>query len=212
MKKREMKPGTLLAPLPAVLVTSSDGTEDNVLTIAWTGIINSEPPMTYVSVTKKRYSHHIIEKSGEFVINLVNEDLARAADFCGVRSGRNMDKFAECSLTKAKASTVGAPLIAESPVNIECKVKEIHEYGSHDMFVAEITTVNAAEELFDEAGRLCLDKAGLICFSHGEYFALKSKPLGRFGHSVMKPKTRKRINKENNEKKRMAKSSKKLGK
>ena len=134
MAKVSLKPGTMLNPLPAVMVSCSDGDLDNVLTIAWTGIINSEPPITYVSVRKSRYSHQLIEKSGEFVINLVNEELACSADYCGVKSGRNEDKFAKCNLSKMPADHVKAPLIKESPVNLECKVLEIKEYQTHDMF------------------------------------------------------------------------------
>ncbi len=200
--KKVMKPGTLLSPVPAVLVTSADESKDNIITIAWTGIINSKPPMTYVSVTKERYSHHIIESSREFAINLVSEDMVKAADFCGVRSGRKFDKFKECGLTREKGKHISAPIIAESPLSLECKVKDIIELGSHDMFVAEIVAVQADESLFDEKGRLCLDKANLIAYSHGEYFELKRHPIYKFGYSVMKRKTKKRINKELNARKR----------
>lgn len=191
-----MKPGTMLNPVPAVMVTCADGESSNIITIAWTGIINSDPPMTYVSVRKERYSHRLIKESGEFVINLTTEELAKATDFCGVRSGRNIDKAAETGLSFVPAEIVGCPMISESPVNIECRVTEIKELGSHDMFMAEIVKVHADEKLFDENGRLCLEKAGLISYSHGEYFGLKKNPIGKFGFSVMKAKTRKRINRE----------------
>ena len=191
-----MKPGTMLNPVPAVMVTCADGESSNIITIAWTGIINSDPPMTYVSVRKERYSHRLIKESGEFVINLTTEELAKATDFCGVRSGRNIDKAAETGLSFVPAEIVGCPMISESPVNIECRVTEIKELGSHDMFMAEIVKVHADEKLFDENGRLCLEKAGLISYSHGEYFGLKKNPIGKFGFSVMKTKTRKRINRE----------------
>ena len=149
--------------------------------------------MTYVSIRKERYSHEIIKNAGDFVINLTTEELTFATDYCGVKSGRDTDKFKEQKLTPLPAEKVKAPLIAQSPVNLECKVKEIHEYGSHDMFIAEIVNVQAAEEWIDETGRIRLDKAGLICYNHGEYFGLRRQPLGRFGFSVMKPKTKKRL-------------------
>lgn len=196
MAKISMKPGTMLNPVPVVMVTCADENAPNIITIAWTGIINSDPPMTYVSVRKERYSHKLIMDSGEFVINLTTEDLVKATDFCGVRSGKNVDKAAETGLSYVPAEIVGCPMIGESPVNIECRVKEVRELGSHDMFMAEIVKVHADEKLFDENGRLCLEKAGLISYSHGEYFGLKRSPLGKFGFSVMKAKTRKRINRE----------------
>ena len=196
MAKVSLKPGTMLNPLPAVMVSCSDGEVDNVLTIAWTGIINSDPPITYVSVRKSRFSHQLIEKSGEFVINLVNDDLARSADYCGVRSGRNEDKFEKCNLTKLASDHVKAPMIKESPVNLECKVMEIKEYPTHDMFIAEIVAVHADEELFDEDNRIRLDLAGMVTYNHGEYFGIKRKGIGRFGFSVMKKSTKKRINRE----------------
>lgn len=204
MGKRTMKAGTMLAPVPAVMVSCADGEKKNILTIAWTGVINSDPPIVYISVRKSRFSHDMIEKSGEFVINLVTEDLARAADFCGVRSGAVVDKFKECHLTAAPAEQVGAPLIAESPVNLECKVMDVREFPTHDMFVAEVVKVHADEALFDENGKLCLERAGLVAYSHGEYFALRHRALGRFGFAVMKPKTKKRVNREMNAKKRAA--------
>ena len=139
-------PGPLLAPLPAVMVSCGSMEESNILTIAWTGIINSNPPMTYISVQPKRYSHDIIEQSGEFVINLVPVSLAKAMDFCGVRSGRDVDKFEAQGLTREKADTVAAPLIAESPVNLECKVTQVLELGSHDMFIAEVLSTDIDEK------------------------------------------------------------------
>lgn len=193
MKKRSFKPGTMLNPVPVVMVSCGDVNHGNIITVAWTGIVNSDPPMTYVSIRKERYSHEIIKKAGDFVINLTTEELTFATDYCGVKSGRDTDKFKEQKLTPLPAEKVKAPLIAQSPVNLECKVKEIHEYGSHDMFIAEIVNVQAAEEWIDETGRIRLDKAGLICYNHGEYFGLRRQPLGRFGFSVMKPKTKKRL-------------------
>ena len=193
MKKRSFKPGTMLNPVPVVMVSCGDVNHGNIITVAWTGIVNSDPPMTYVSIRKERYSHEIIKNAGDFVINLTTEELTFATDYCGVKSGRDTDKFKEQKLTPLPAEMVKAPLIAQSPVNLECKVKEIHEYGSHDMFIAEIVNVQAAEEWIDETGRIRLDKAGLICYNHGEYFGLRRQPLGRFGFSVMKPKTKKRL-------------------
>ena len=196
MSKVSMKPGTMLCPVPAVLVSCADGEKQNLITIAWTGIINSEPPMTYVSVRKSRYSHEMIRKSGEFVINVTTEAIAKETDFCGVKSGRDVDKFAVCGFTAEPAEIVSAPLVKESPINLECVVKEIKEYGTHDMFIAEIVKVHADEALFDERGRICLDRAGLLAYNHGEYFGLKKHPLGSFGYSIMKPKTRRRRNRE----------------
>ena len=154
MARQYWRPSNMLYPLPAVMVSCGRGDEANIITVAWTGIINSKPPMTYVSVRPERYSHDIIEKSGEFVINLVNEDLVFAMDHCGSTSGRNEDKFREMHLTKAKASKLSCPMIEESPVNIECKVTEKKSLGSHDMFLAEIVAVHAAEDLMKESGRL----------------------------------------------------------
>ena len=196
MGKIQFKPGTMLNPVPAVMVSCGTGDEKNIITIAWTGIVNTDPPMTYVSVRKERHSHDIIKKTGEFVINLTTEKLAFATDYCGVRSGRDVDKFKEQNLTPEKSQVVSCPSIAESPVNIECRVTEIKELGSHDMFLAEIVSVSVDEELMDEKGRLCLEEAGLIAYNHGHYFGLKKNEIGRFGFSVMKPKTRKRINRE----------------
>lgn len=193
MKKRSFKPGTMLNPVPVVMVSCGNEKNANIITAAWTGIVNSDPPMTYVSIRKERYSHAMIKESGEFVINLTTEELAFATDFCGVKSGRDVDKFKEQNLTPLPCQKVAAPLIGESSVSLECQVKEIHEYGSHDMFVAEIVNVQAAESLIDPSGRLRLDQAGLLCYNHGEYFGLKKQPLGRFGYSVMKPATKKRL-------------------
>ena len=196
MSKTVFKPGAMLNPVPAVMVSCGDDTVSNIITIAWTGIINSDPPITYVSVRKSRYSHDIIERTGEFVINLTTEKLAFAADYCGVRSGRDVDKFKEMKLTAAESKEVSCPSIEESPVNIECRVMEMKEYPTHDMFIAEIVSVSVDDSLMDENGRLCLDEAGLVAYNHGHYFALQKKEIGRFGYSVMKPKTRKRIEAE----------------
>ena len=195
MGKRSFKGGAMLNPVPAVMV-SCGSRKPNIITIAWTGIVNSNPPMTYISVRKERYSHSIIENAGEFVINLCSEELAFATDFCGVRSGRDTDKFKEMKLTPERAEIVRCPMIKESPVNIECRVREIIELGSHDMFIADILKVHVDEQYIDRSGRIRLDQASLVAYNHGEYFGLKRQPIGKFGFSVMKPKTRKRINRE----------------
>lgn len=209
MSKLNFKPGTMLNPVPAVMVSCGNKDEHNIITVAWTGIVNSEPPMTYVSVRKERHSHDIIKKTGEFVINMTTEKLAFATDYCGVRSGRDVDKFKEQNLTPVKGEKVDCPVIKESPVNLECKVVEVHEYGSHDMFVAEIVNVQVDEDLMDEKGRIRLDQAGLVAYNHGEYFGLKKQPIGKFGFSVMKAKTKKRIAGEKRQQARNKKNRKK---
>lgn len=190
--KVNSKVGPLMAPLPAVMVSCGDMDYSNILTIAWTGIINSNPPMTYISVQPIRHSFDIIKLNGEFVINLVNEDLTKAMDYCGVKSGRDVDKFREMQLTKEKADVVDCPMIAESPVNIECKVTEIKELGSHYMFMAEIVAVHVDEKYVDEKGAYDFGNMNLVAFNHGKYYAVKTKPLGFFGYSIMKAKTAKR--------------------
>lgn len=199
--KIQFKPGTMLNPVPTVMVTCGTmGGDRNIITIAWTGIVNSEPPMTYVSVRKSRFSHEMIEKSGEFVINLPSDDMTFAMDYCGVKSGRDVDKFVTQGLTPVPGSNVSCPMIKEAPVNLECVVKEVREYPSHDMFVAEIVGVHVEEKYLDEKGKLDFGKMNLICYNHGFYYGLQAKPLGRFGYSVMKPKTKKRIAGENRRK------------
>ena len=178
----------MLYPVPAVLVSVADSAgNDNLITIAWTGTVCSDPAMTYISVRKERYSHHMLKENKEFVINLVSKEICRAADFCGVRSGRDLDKFEATGLTREKASTVNIPLVKESPVNIECKVTQVIPLGSHDLFLAECVAVDVDEKLLDENGKLCLNKAKLIVYSHGDYLALGRK-LGSFGYSVRKKK------------------------
>lgn len=187
-KKQVWRPGTLLAPVPAVMVSCIDGEgRSNIITIAWTGIVCSDPAMVYISVMPRRYSHHMIEETGEFVINLTTRELCFATDYCGVTSGEKVDKWEKCNLTKAPASMVSTPLIAESPVNIECKVENKLSLGSHDMFIARVLAVDVDESLIDDKGRLELDRAGLIAYNHGEYFLLGEK-LGKFGYSVRKKK------------------------
>lgn len=190
MSKITLKPGTLLAPLPAVLVTCGTTEKANALTIAWTGIINTIPPMTYISVRPERHSYPIIKETGEFVINLTTSAMAKETDFCGVRSGRDMNKLEKCRLTLTAGKTVSAPVIEQSPLSLECKVREIKELGSHHMFIAEITGIQAEERFMDSKGKLNLQQAGLMAYSHGEYFALGRK-LGDFGFSVRKKPKRK---------------------
>lgn len=192
MAKQQWKPTTLLNPVPAVMVScaGTDG-KPNIITVAWAGTINSAPPMLSISVRKERYSYHLIKEKGQFVVNLTTEKLVKATDFCGVKSGKDMDKFQAAGLTPEKASMVDVPMIKESPINLECVVKNRLELGSHDMFIAEVVAVNVDESLLNERGKLCLEKAGLICYSHGEYWSLK-KSLGYFGHSVTRRKKLKR--------------------
>ena len=186
MAKQAWKPGSMLAPVPAVLVTvrSKEG-KDNLLTIAWAGTVCSSPSMVSISVRPERYSYPILKETGEFVINLVSEDLIRAADYCGVKSGKDEDKFAACGLHKEAAGTVSAPLLAESPLCLECKVQEVIPLGSHDLFLARVTQVDVDEALLDENGRLMLEKAGLVSYIHGEYYGQGDR-LGTFGYSVKK--------------------------
>lgn len=185
MSKIQWKGSTLLAPVPAALVSCGTMENPNALTVAWTGITCSDPPMTYISVRPERYSYEIIKNSGEFVINLTTGAMARATDFCGVRSGREMDKLAAAGLTAEPANEVSAPVITQSPLSLECRVRQIISLGSHDMFLAEIVAVDVEEKLLDEAGKLRLEKAGLMAYSHGEYFAM-GKKIGSFGYSVRK--------------------------
>ena len=186
MSRLSWKPGNMLYPLPAVLVTCTNGRgEDNVLTVAWTGTICSDPAMLSISVRPERYSYAMIKETGEFVVNLTTENLVRATDYCGVRSGRDEDKFQRAGLTKGKAEKVQAPVILESPVNIECHVKDVLRLGTHDMYVAEVAIVHADEAYMDEKGRFMFEKAEPIAYSHGSYYALEEK-LGTFGYSVRK--------------------------
>lgn len=186
MSKQMWKPGTMLYPVPAVMVSCSDREgANNIITVAWTGIICSEPPMLYVSIRPERFSHNMIKSTGSFVVNLPTRKLAFALDFCGVKSGKTVDKFRELKLTPEKSNLVAPPGIAECPVSIECHVKEILSLGSHDMFIAEIACVDVDEKYVDQTGKLHLNKAELICYSHGEYRALADS-LGHFGFSVRK--------------------------
>lgn len=183
--KQHWKPSTIVNPVPAVMVScGSEPAEYNIITVAWVGTICSEPPMCYISVRRQRHSYDIIRRNGEFVINLTSVDLARVTDWCGVRSGSDFDKFSHCGLTAEPSANVKAPSIAESPISIECRVKQIVELGSHDMFIAEIVGVAVDESLLDkESGKLDISRANLMCYAHGEYFAL-GEALGTFGFSV----------------------------
>ena len=189
MEKQVWKPGNMLYPLPAVMVSVGDRDGNrNIFTVAWTGTVCTNPPMAYISVRPERYSYHMIEESGEFVINLTTEKLAQAADFCGVRSGRDLDKWKECRLTERMAHSLRyAPCIEESPVNIECRVVKTEKLGSHHMFLGEVTAVQVDDAYMDENGKFDLNRTGLIVYSHGEYLGMGRK-LGTFGCSVRKKK------------------------
>lgn len=191
MAKEKWKAGNMIYPLPAVLVTCrSKSGEDNVFTVAWTGTVCTNPPMAYISVRPSRYSYNMIKETGEFVINLTTEEMAKATDYCGVTSGRDVDKFQRCCLHKEEADEVNVPMLVESPVNIECRVREAHEYGSHTMFVADVICVHADEKYMNESGRFELEKSNPLAYSHGTYFGLTS-PKGTFGYSVKKGKKKK---------------------
>ena len=187
MAKIQWKGGTLLAPVPPALVTCSDGEHDNVLTVAWTGILNSDPPKTYISVRPSRHSYEMIKKSGEFAINMTTKELVRAADWCGVHTGAKVDKFERCRLSREPANELSCPILSDSPLVLECRVTDIVKLGTHDMFMADIVAVDVAEELLDESGKLHLERAGLVAYAHGTYYEL-GKRLGSFGFAVAKKK------------------------
>lgn len=188
MGKEIWKAGNMLNPVPAVMVSVADKEGNaNILTVAWAGTICTNPPMLSISVRPERYSYHMIKETNEFVVNLTTKDLVKETDFCGVRSGRDVDKYKELGLTKSKMEHVSAPGIAESPVNIECKVRKIEELGSHHMFIADVVGVVVDDKYFDETNRFHINDTNLIMYSHGEYFALGEK-LGKFGYSVKKSK------------------------
>ena len=189
MSKLKWKPGTMVYPVPPVMVSCGNMENSNILTIAWTGIICTDPAMTYISVRKERHSYDIIKNNGEFVINLASSNLAQAVDFCGVKSGKTVNKFKECNLTKEPATEVKCPMIKECPINIECKVKEIKELGTHDMFMAEILAVNVDDKYLDETGRFDMEACNLLAYSHGQYYSLGER-LGKFGFSVEKKKNK----------------------
>jgi len=186
MGKQHWKPGNMLNPVPAVMVSVTDKEgKSNIITVAWAGTICTNPPMVSISVRPSRYSYQILEETGEFVINLTNESLVKACDYCGVVSGRDVDKFAKTGLTPIPMEHVHAMGIDESPVNMECKITEKRELGSHTMFIAEVVGVTVDDQYMDETGKFHINESGLVMYSHGEYFAL-GKKLGKFGYSVKK--------------------------
>ena len=186
MGKQHWKPGNMLNPVPAVMVSVTDKEgKSNIITVAWAGTVCTNPPMVSISVRPSRYSYQILEETGEFVINLTNESLVKACDYCGVVSGRDVDKFAKTRLTPIPMEHVHAMGIDESPVNMECKITEKRELGSHTMFIAEVVGVTVDDQYMDETGKFHINESGLVMYSHGEYFAL-GKKLGKFGYSVKK--------------------------
>ncbi len=186
MGKQHWKPGNMLNPVPAVMVSVTDKEgKSNIITVAWAGTVCTNPPMVSISVRPSRYSYQILEETGEFVINLTNESLVQACDYCGVVSGRDVDKFAKTGLTPIPMEHVHAMGIDESPVNMECKITEKRELGSHTMFIAEVVGVTVDDQYMDETGKFHINESGLVMYSHGEYFAL-GKKLGKFGYSVKK--------------------------
>ncbi len=208
MGKQIWKPGNMIYPLPAVMVSTADKSgKANIITVAWTGTVCTNPAMLYISVRPERYSYGLLKDSGEFVVNLTTEKLKKATDWCGVRSGRDVDKWEAMHLTQGKASKLQyAPIIEECPVNIECTVTEVKELGSHHMFLAKVEAVQVGEEYLDEKGRLQLGKAGLLAYSHGEYLTL-GKSLGTFGWSVRKKPDVDKKRKKNSGKKAASKKS-----
>jgi flavin reductase (DIM6/NTAB) family NADH-FMN oxidoreductase RutF len=187
MEKDFWRPGNMLYPIPAVMVSCGNMEKANIITIAWAGTICSNPAMVSISVRKERFSYNMIKDSKEFVINLVTKDLVKQADYCGVKSGRNVDKFNEMKLTPMKGNIVSTPLIGESPVSLECIVKDILPLGTHDMFIAEVVSVAVDKRFIDKTGRFHLNQSGLVVYSHGEYYGL-GELLGSFGYSVKKKK------------------------
>lgn len=187
MKKQKWKPGNMIYPLPAVMVSCGDQEKSNIITVAWTGTICTNPPMTYISIRPERYSYNLIKEKGYYVINLTTKNLLKATDFCGVRSGRDYDKFKMMQLNPVVTSETGCPMIEESPVNIECKVKEIIELGSHHMFISDVINVYVDEKYMDKNNKFNLNDSDLIAYSHGAYFTL-GQQLGTFGYSVAKKK------------------------
>lgn len=209
MSKVTWKGGTLLAPVPAVLVSCGTIEKPAALTIAWTGIISSDPPRTYISVRPERNSYDIIKQSGEFCINMMPSSTVRTLDYCGIKSGKNEDKLAKRKLTALPCTKISAPMIAQSKLSLECKVINVLPQGSHDMFLAEILAVNIDEDLIDEKGRLMIEQAGLMTYAHGTYFAL-GKKIGSFGFSTKQKRAkevaRKNPNKNPNKKKKTKKN------
>ena len=193
MDKIDFKGSVILNPVPVVLITSKNNADKaNVFTVGWTGTINTKPPMLYISIRPERLSYEYIKESMEFVVNLPSSDLVKKVDYCGVRSGKKNDKITEMGFTLKEGHNVSTPYIDECPVNIECKVKNIIPLGTHDMFIAEVVTSHVNEDLLDEKGKIRFENANMMSYCHGEYFPLSKKPIGSFGFSVMKKKTKKR--------------------
>lgn len=188
--KEMWKPGTFLYPIPAVMVSCGTMEKSNIITVAWTGILNTNPAIVYISVRPERYSYNLIKQQGEFVINLTTKDLVRQTDWCGVKTGAKVDKFKEMKLHKEKANFVKCPMIKESPVSVECKVREIKELGSHHMLIADVLAINADNKYIDSKGAFDISKCDLIAYANGKYFTL-GKQVGKFGFSVQKKKKRK---------------------
>lgn len=210
MTKIAWKAGTMLSPVPPALISCGDMENPNVMTAAWTGIICTEPTLVYVSIRPSRYSNELIRKSGEFVINVPTVKLAKAVDWCGVKSGRNTNKFKETGLTPLACSKISAPQVKEAPISLECRVKQITSYGTHDMFLAEVVAVDVDDELIGSKNELNLEKAGLLAYAHGFYYAL-GKKLGKFGWSVEKKSTvKKRLARQKEEKQSVSKQKSSL--
>lgn len=191
MGKAIWKPGTFEYPIPAVMVSCGNMEKSNIITVAWTGILNSDPAMVYISVRPSRHSYNIIKETKEFAINLTTKDLCYATDWCGVKSGKNVDKFEEMHLTKQKAKFIKCPLIKESPVSIECKLEKIMELGSHTMFIAKVLSIDADEKYIDEKGAFDISRCNLIAYANGGYYVL-GKKIGKFGYSVQKRKNKRK--------------------
>lgn len=194
MSRQNWKGSTLLAPVPPCLVSCGDMENSNIITVAWTGILNTHPPKTYISVRPQRHSYSLIKESGEFVINLAPASLAKKVDFCGIYTGAKVDKFEKCAFTKLSSKELSAPTIAECPISLECRVCDIVPLGTHDMFIADILSVSVDDSLLDKSGRLCIEKADLCAFAHGEYYKLGAK-LGKMGFSTDKAKKQTNKNK-----------------
>lgn len=193
MDKIDFKGSVILNPVPVVLITSKNkASKTNVFTVGWTGTINTKPPMLYISIRPERLSYEYIKESMEFVVNLPSSDLVKKVDYCGVRSGKTNDKITEMGFTLKESTNIATPYIEECPVNIECKVTNILPLGTHDMFIAEVVGSHVNEDLFDEKGKIHFENANMLSYCHGEYFPLAKNPIGSFGFSVMKKKTKKR--------------------
>jgi flavin reductase (DIM6/NTAB) family NADH-FMN oxidoreductase RutF len=205
MNKVDFKGSVILNPVPVVLITSKNNEgKTNVFTVGWTGTINTKPPMLYISIRPERLSYEYIKESMEFVVNLPSSDMVKKVDYCGVRSGKKNDKITEMGFNLKDSLNISTPYIEECPVNIECKVTNIVPLGTHDMFIAEVVGSHVNEDLIDEKGKICFDKADMMSYCHGEYFPLAKKPIGSFGFSVMKKKTKKRRRQKLNESKNKA--------